>query len=32
MKGVAFVLLLREEFVHSILATYEEFTALCDDT
>jgi hypothetical protein len=31
MKGAAFVLPLREEFVHSILATYEEFTASCDD-
>jgi hypothetical protein len=31
MKGAAFVLPLREEFVHSILATYEEFTASCGD-
>jgi len=31
MKGAAFVLPLREEFVHSVLATYEEFTASCDD-
>lgn len=31
MKGAAFVLPLREEFLHSILATYEEFTASCDD-
>lgn len=31
MKGAAFVLPLREEFVHDILATYEEFTAECED-
>lgn len=31
MKGAAFVMPLREEFVHSILATFEEFTAACDD-
>jgi hypothetical protein len=31
MKGAAFVMPLREEFVHSVLATYEEFTASCDD-
>lgn len=31
MKGAAFVLPLGEEFVHSILATYEHFTASCDD-
>jgi hypothetical protein len=31
MKGAAFVLPLREEFVHSVLATYKEFTASCDD-
>ncbi|KAM0704888.1 hypothetical protein Q7P35_007675 [Cladosporium inversicolor] len=31
MKGAAFVMPLREEFVHSVLATYEEFTASCAD-
>jgi hypothetical protein len=31
MKGAAFVMPLREEFVHSVLATYEEFTASCED-
>lgn len=31
MKGAAFVLPLREEFVHSILATYEDFTTKCED-
>jgi hypothetical protein len=29
MKGAAFVMPLREEFVHSVLATYEEFTDPC---
>ena len=31
MKGAAFVMPLREEFVHSVLASYEEFTGSCDD-
>ncbi|KAK3650875.1 hypothetical protein LTR22_012351 [Elasticomyces elasticus] len=31
MKGAAFVLPLRDGFVHEVLATYEAFTASCDD-
>jgi hypothetical protein len=31
MKGAAFLLPLREDFVHDILATYETFTASCED-
>lgn len=31
MKGAAFVMPLREEFVNEVLASYETFTSSCDD-